>query len=130
MQNSVSTLMEIESKLLYKHKKHMPFSLKLKHLNSSRILDNPDDTIKLAEEFEATGISAIGVHGRKKHERPHHQNNTGKLNQSLYMKIIAISIIRLKPKLLNRSRANERTLSLFVDNCDQESPIEKNKMLI
>lgn len=73
----------------------------LKHLNSSRILENPDDTIKLAEEFEATGISAIGVHGRKKHERPHHPNNTGKLNYSLYMKTMATSTIRLKSKAAN-----------------------------
>lgn len=43
-----------------------------------RILSKDDDTIKLAEEFQATGISAIGVHGRKKNERPQHANNPSK----------------------------------------------------
>ncbi|XP_055298288.1 tRNA-dihydrouridine(20) synthase [NAD(P)+]-like [Sitodiplosis mosellana] len=57
-----------------------------------RILNNPDDTIKLAEEFEATGISAIGVHGRKKDERPHHPNNTEairKIAERLKIPVIA-----------------------------------------
>lgn len=39
-------------------------------------MNDIDDTIKLAEEFQATGISAIGVHGRKINERPQHFNNT------------------------------------------------------
>lgn len=57
------------------------------HLNwifHIRLLNEPDDTIKLAEEFQATGISAIGVHGRKKHERPQHANNTGKYSMTEY----------------------------------------------
>lgn len=41
-----------------------------------RILNEIDETIKLVKEFEATGISAIAVHGRKKHERPQHPVNT------------------------------------------------------
>lgn len=36
-----------------------------------------DATLKLVEELQSTGISAIGVHGRQKHERPQHANNTG-----------------------------------------------------
>lgn len=44
-----------------------------------RLLNEEDDTIKLAEEFQSTGISAIAVHGRKKHERPRHANNPGQL---------------------------------------------------
>lgn len=47
-------------------------------IRNFRILNEIDDTLKLAEEFQATGISAIAVHGRKKHERPQHSNNTGK----------------------------------------------------
>lgn len=42
-------------------------------------MNDVDDTIKLAEEFQATGISAIGVHGRKINERPQHFNNPSKL---------------------------------------------------
>lgn len=42
-----------------------------------RILNDIEDTIKLVREFEALGISAIAVHGRKKHERPQHPVNTG-----------------------------------------------------
>lgn len=44
---------------------------------NSRLLDELDDTIALAKEFERTGISAIGIHGRKKKERPQHENNSG-----------------------------------------------------
>lgn len=37
-----------------------------------RLLETPESTIKLAKEFEAIGIAAIGVHGRTKTERPQH----------------------------------------------------------
>lgn len=50
---------------------------KIKRFNF-RLLNEIDDTIKLVTELSATGISAIAVHGRKKHERPKHANNTGK----------------------------------------------------
>lgn len=46
----------------------------------SRLLNDIDDTVKLAEEFQSTGISAIAVHGRKIHERPQHLNNAGNLD--------------------------------------------------
>lgn len=42
-------------------------------------MDDINETIKLVKEFEAIGISAIAVHGRKKHERPQHPVNTGKI---------------------------------------------------
>lgn len=51
-----------------------------------RLLNDIDDTIKLAEEFQATGISAIGVHGRKIHERPQHFNNASMLQNRLKKK--------------------------------------------
>ncbi|XP_050099105.1 tRNA-dihydrouridine(20) synthase [NAD(P)+]-like [Anopheles aquasalis] len=35
-----------------------------------RLMPDVDDTIKLARELQSTGISAIGVHGRTKTERP------------------------------------------------------------
>lgn len=41
-----------------------------------RLLNNLDETIALAKEFEALGIAAIAVHGRKKNERPQHAVNT------------------------------------------------------
>lgn len=43
-----------------------------KPLSFTRILNDIDETIQMVKEFEAIGISAIGVHGRKKHERPQH----------------------------------------------------------
>lgn len=39
-----------------------------------RIMPTAEDTIKLVNKFVATGISAIGVHGRTVQERPQHQN--------------------------------------------------------
>lgn len=49
----------------------------------TRLLNDINDTVKLAEEFQAIGISAIAVHGRKIHERPQHANNTGIFNNNL-----------------------------------------------
>lgn len=41
-----------------------------------RLLNDLDETIALVREFEALGIAAIAVHGRKKNERPQHAVNT------------------------------------------------------
>lgn len=41
-----------------------------------RLLNDLDETIALVKEFEALGIAAIAVHGRKKTERPQHAVNT------------------------------------------------------
>ncbi|XP_031627499.1 tRNA-dihydrouridine(20) synthase [NAD(P)+]-like [Contarinia nasturtii] len=57
-----------------------------------RILNELDDTLKLAKELQSTGISAIGVHGRRKHERPQHANNPGairKIAEHLTIPVIA-----------------------------------------
>lgn len=57
-----------------------------------RLLNNLDDTIKLVKEFEALGIAAIAVHGRKKNERQHHPVNTDAIRQiaeSLRIPVIA-----------------------------------------
>lgn len=40
-------------------------------------MNDVESTVKLAEEFQAIGISAIAVHGRKIHERPQHANDAG-----------------------------------------------------
>ncbi|EFO83781.1 hypothetical protein CRE_14205 [Caenorhabditis remanei] len=34
-----------------------------------RVLDNPEDTLKLVREIEKCGVSALGVHGRRRDER-------------------------------------------------------------
>lgn len=47
-----------------------------------RVLNDVDDTVRLAEEFQAIGVKAITVHGRKIHERPQHSNNTGKFQNN------------------------------------------------
>ena len=41
-----------------------------------RVLKSTEETIKVVKELESTGIAAIGIHGRTKDERPHHQVNT------------------------------------------------------
>lgn len=42
-----------------------------------RLMPDVDETIKLARELQSTGISAIGVHGRTKTERPRDPVNEG-----------------------------------------------------
>lgn len=46
-----------------------------------RLLNDLDQTIALVKEFEATGIAAIAVHGRKKNERPQHAVNPEAIRQ-------------------------------------------------
>lgn len=46
-----------------------------------RLLNDLDQTIALTKEFEATGIAAIAVHGRKKNERPQHAVNPEAIRQ-------------------------------------------------
>lgn len=41
-----------------------------------RILDSAEDTLALVKKFVSTGIKAIGIHGRTKHERPQHAVHT------------------------------------------------------
>lgn len=46
----------------------------------------------MAKEFEATGISAIAVHGRQRHERPQHPVNVDairRIAESLQIPVIA-----------------------------------------
>lgn len=38
-----------------------------------RILSTTEDTVNLVKEFAGTGISAIGIHGRTRDERPQHK---------------------------------------------------------
>lgn len=40
-----------------------------------RILPKLEDTLKLIDVIQATGVAAVAVHGRTKDERPNHQNN-------------------------------------------------------
>lgn len=57
-----------------------------------RVLESEDASIGLCKRFEACGISAIGVHGRTKDERPQHQNrNTTikKISEALSIPVIA-----------------------------------------
>lgn len=39
-----------------------------------RVLNSIEETIKLCQLLENTGIAAIAIHGRTKHERPQHKN--------------------------------------------------------
>ncbi|XP_045511221.1 tRNA-dihydrouridine(20) synthase [NAD(P)+]-like isoform X1 [Colias croceus] len=41
-----------------------------------RILETPEDTLKLVEKLASSGIKAIAIHGRTKHERPQHAVHT------------------------------------------------------
>jgi len=46
-----------------------------------RILPKLEDTLKLIEVIESTGVSAVGVHGRTKDQRPGHENNVEVLQE-------------------------------------------------
>lgn len=46
-----------------------------------RLFKDVEDTIKLVKEFEEIGISAIGVHGRRRHERPQHACDTAAIKK-------------------------------------------------
>ncbi|KAF5273555.1 hypothetical protein FQR65_LT04553 [Abscondita terminalis] len=57
-----------------------------------RVLPSVDDTINLVTELASTGISAIGVHGRTKDERPQHPNRNEtikKIAESINIPVIA-----------------------------------------
>lgn len=57
-----------------------------------RLLNDLDETIALVREFEALGIAAIAVHGRKKAERPQHPVNTDairRIAESVTIPVIA-----------------------------------------
>lgn len=41
-----------------------------------RILETPEATLKLVQKLISSGIKAIAIHGRTKHERPQHAVNT------------------------------------------------------
>ena len=40
-----------------------------------RLLSRPEDTLALCRLLEECGVSAIGIHGRLKEQRPYHNNN-------------------------------------------------------
>jgi len=46
-----------------------------------RILPKLEDTLKLIEVIESTGVCAVGVHGRTKDQRPNHENNVEVLQE-------------------------------------------------
>lgn len=57
-----------------------------------RLLNDLDETIKLVKEFEVIGISAIAIHGRKRHERPQHACNAEaikRVSESVKIPVIA-----------------------------------------
>lgn len=57
-----------------------------------RVFESEEDTINLVKDFVSTGISAIGVHGRTKQERPQHANRNfmiRKIAESVHIPVIA-----------------------------------------
>lgn len=57
-----------------------------------RILPELEDTLKLVKLIESTGVSALGVHGRTKEERPRHPNRNNiiqRIAESLSIPVIA-----------------------------------------
>ncbi|KAF4522808.1 hypothetical protein B566_EDAN017158 [Ephemera danica] len=40
-----------------------------------RLLPNSEDTLSLCKLLEECGVSAVGIHGRTREQRPHHSNN-------------------------------------------------------
>uniref|UniRef100_A0A182S7Z2 DRBM domain-containing protein n=1 Tax=Anopheles maculatus TaxID=74869 RepID=A0A182S7Z2_9DIPT len=57
-----------------------------------RVMPDPDETIELAKDLQSTGISAIGVHGRTKTERPRdpvNEDAIAKVATALHIPVIA-----------------------------------------
>lgn len=57
-----------------------------------RLFNDVEETIALVKEFESLGISAIGIHGRRRHERPQHACDAAaikKVAQSIRIPVIA-----------------------------------------
>lgn len=44
------------------------------------MFDSVEETVKLAKEFEALGVSAIAVHGRTRKQKHHDPVSSGKLD--------------------------------------------------
>ena len=62
-----------------------------------------EETLSLVKLMESTGISAIGIHGRTKDERPKHQNHDDvikKLAEAVSIPVIAkyVSVLVIKYK--------------------------------
>ncbi|XP_039444122.1 tRNA-dihydrouridine(20) synthase [NAD(P)+]-like [Culex pipiens pallens] len=56
-----------------------------------RIMPELDDTLRTVKELESTGISAIGVHGRTKVERPRHPVHTDVIRE--VVQVLKIPVI-------------------------------------
>ncbi|XP_062605876.1 tRNA-dihydrouridine(20) synthase [NAD(P)+]-like [Saccostrea cucullata] len=57
-----------------------------------RVFPNLEDTLKLVRLIESTGVSAVGVHGRTKEERPRHPNRNDvikTISETLSIPVIA-----------------------------------------
>ncbi|GMT27959.1 hypothetical protein PFISCL1PPCAC_19256, partial [Pristionchus fissidentatus] len=46
-----------------------------------RVLDDPTSTLALAHAIERTGVAAMGVHGRRRDERPIHSNREDEIRE-------------------------------------------------
>ncbi|CAH0557590.1 unnamed protein product [Brassicogethes aeneus] len=81
-----------------------------------RVFNNVDDTLHLVKNLANTGISAIGVHGRTKVERPQHPNRC----ETIKVIANALSI----PVIANggsREIDNYRDIKKFKDQCGASS---------
>lgn len=61
-----------------------------------RVFESIEDTLRLVKELVSTGISAIGVHGRTKSERPQHANRNKTIKaiaQSIEIPVIAKLVV-------------------------------------
>ncbi|XP_074645438.1 tRNA-dihydrouridine(20) synthase [NAD(P)+]-like [Tubulanus polymorphus] len=57
-----------------------------------RVLPDLDDTLKLVKLIESTGVTALGVHGRTREERPRHHNRNDviqKIAETIGIPVIA-----------------------------------------
>lgn len=60
----------------------------------SRIFDDIDESIKLAKEFESTGISAIAVHGRTRRQKSSEPINKGYFEISYFKTIQKVNLVQ------------------------------------
>jgi len=65
---------------------HIPVTCKI------RVFETAEETVKFGKAMEATGISAIAVHGRTRNERPQHDNHNDRISavaEALSIPVIA-----------------------------------------
>ena len=60
---------------------HTPPATRCLPIHSSPPVGQMEDTVALVEVIASTGVAAVAVHGRKRHERPRHACDTAAIRR-------------------------------------------------